>query len=174
MGLDMAPFTSLQYLQPSEGLSRRHHQLRVAAFCLWKAYPSQSCSVQCYIGLPTGLLQEQGLTLRQTVVGICISVSSTFRPDMVWVTICLTATSYLYNKCGLARHPVEKNFCAIWGYISFETGAIKIIGRYVLLYQITHKPMIHRFKQRPRQSFSLSGGSEWTCYLHNNSLARFS
>lgn len=47
---------------------------------------------------------------------------------MVSITMCLIATTLLYDERGLAGHPVGKSFCAIWGYVSFEIGATRIVG----------------------------------------------
>ena len=47
---------------------------------------------------------------------------------MMLITSGLVLTTYAYDEMGFARSPVGKNFCNIWGYTMFQTGATKLMG----------------------------------------------
>lgn len=49
--------------------------------------------------------------------------------DMALLTSALVTTTWAYDQLGFARHPIGKNFCNIWGYMVFETAAVKLIGK---------------------------------------------
>lgn len=74
------------------------------------------------------LTEAQAVKLRWTVVAVCVAWSSTYGLDQVLTTLGLVLTTFLYDECGLAGHPIGKNFCNIGGYTTFEVGATKIMG----------------------------------------------
>jgi len=79
--------------------------------------------------LPAGRITEpQAVALRWAIVIFCVFWSSIYDQDLVWTTLGLVATTFIYDELGAASHIVGKNFCNIGGYASFEAGATTIIG----------------------------------------------
>ena len=63
------------------------------------------------------------------MVVLCIGWSrALYGTEMMYVTLGLVFTTFAYDEMGFAGHPIGKNFCNIWGYACFETGAVKIMG----------------------------------------------
>ncbi|KAI0086794.1 UbiA prenyltransferase family-domain-containing protein [Irpex rosettiformis] len=80
--------------------------------------------------LPAGRVNDSQIKiLRVTMIGLCISWSlALYGVEIMLVTLGLVLTTYAYDEMGLARSPVGKNFCNIWGYVSFETAAVRLMG----------------------------------------------
>ncbi|KAI0787092.1 UbiA prenyltransferase family [Irpex lacteus] len=66
--------------------------------------------------------------LRKATVLLCLCWSTVLGRDMALLTSALVTTTWAYDQLGFARHPIGKNFCNIWGYMVFETAAVKLIG----------------------------------------------
>ncbi len=64
------------------------------------------------------------------MVVLCICWSGVvYGYAMALITIGLVLTTFAYDEMGLASHPAGKNFCNVWGYLSFETAAVRLMGR---------------------------------------------
>ncbi|KAF9028098.1 UbiA prenyltransferase family [Rhodocollybia butyracea] len=79
--------------------------------------------------LPSGRVTNlQAIALRWVLVFVCIAVSSVFGWHLVVSTLTLIFTTYMYDELEISSHGVGKNLCAVGGYLSFEVGAVKIMG----------------------------------------------
>ncbi len=79
--------------------------------------------------LPSGRISEpKAVVLRWTTVLICILLSFNYDQDLVPTTLCLVATTYIYDELGAASNMVGKALCTASGYASFEVGATTIIS----------------------------------------------
>ena len=79
--------------------------------------------------LPAGRLTTvQAVCLRRATIVICLLFSVFYGLDVALLSLCLTATTFLYDEMGLSAHPIGKNFCNIWGYTSFEAAAVKMMS----------------------------------------------
>ncbi|TDL18470.1 hypothetical protein BD410DRAFT_728472 [Rickenella mellea] len=79
--------------------------------------------------LPSGRIsRSQASKLRWSLVPICIGFSACYGWDVVLANAFLTLTTIMYDELGFAGHWLGKNFCNIFGYVTFEIGATKIIG----------------------------------------------
>ena len=74
------------------------------------------------------ITEENAVLLRRAVVVACLALSSLYGPDVVLASAGLILTTFVYDSMGLAAHPIGKNFCNIWGYTMFQTGATKLMG----------------------------------------------
>ncbi len=80
--------------------------------------------------LPSGrVTRPQAVVLRHATVLICILWSSNYGMDLVAVTAGLIATTWLYDEGGLSKSVLGKNLCNVGGYVTFEIGATKVMGR---------------------------------------------
>ncbi|KDQ61305.1 hypothetical protein JAAARDRAFT_191392 [Jaapia argillacea MUCL 33604] len=82
----------------------------------WRPLPSKRIS------------QRQAVALRWITVAFCIIWSASYNVGLVYITLALFVTTFLYDECGLASHPIGKNLCNIGGYTTFELGATTILG----------------------------------------------
>ena len=78
------------------------------------------------------ITEENAVLLRRAVVVACLALSSLYGPDVVLASAGLILTTFVYDSMGLAAHPIGKNFCNIWGYTMFQTGATKLMGEQCL------------------------------------------
>lgn len=80
--------------------------------------------------LPSGRLSEaQANSLRKVVAVACLMLCLLYGPALLLVGSMLFMTTVLYDECGLSSHPVGKNFCNIWGYASFQMGAVMLLSK---------------------------------------------
>jgi 4-hydroxybenzoate polyprenyltransferase len=80
--------------------------------------------------IPAGRISEKNVALlRAFLVPFCILFSASFGLDVAAASIMLTITTIVYDEFKLAGHWLGKNFCNIGGYVSFEIGATKIMGK---------------------------------------------
>ena len=49
--------------------------------------------------------------------------------DLVWVSLWLLLASLAHEEGGLAENALGKNVCNVAGYVLFEIGATKLVGR---------------------------------------------
>lgn len=83
----------------------------------WRPLPSRLISV------------EHACILRWLLVPLCIGTSLCYGWDVALASACLTLTTVCYDELGLAGHFLGKNLCNVPGYVSFEIGATKIMGK---------------------------------------------
>jgi hypothetical protein len=76
--------------------------------------------------------------LRYLTVSICLLWSSLYGSDLVAVTTVLIVTTWLYDEGGASKTVVGKNFCNVGGYVTFELGATKLMGKHLLSSPIMH------------------------------------
>lgn len=80
--------------------------------------------------IPAGRISEQNVALlRAFLVPFCILFSASFGLDVAAASVLLTITTIVYDEFKLAGHWLGKNFCNIGGYVSFQIGATKIMGK---------------------------------------------
>ena len=81
--------------------------------------------------LPSGRVSDRQIkALRIAMIALCVGWSLAFYgTSMLLVTLGLVLTTFAYDEMAFASHPVGKNFCNIWGYVSFETAAVRIMGK---------------------------------------------
>ena len=63
---------------------------------------------------------------------MCTWCSAVCGTDVVFVTAGLFVTTLLYDEMGLSAHHVGKNLCNIGGYTTFEIGATKLMGMFIM------------------------------------------
>ncbi|KAJ6489645.1 UbiA prenyltransferase family [Mycena vitilis] len=72
--------------------------------------------------------KQQVRILRWATVFLCLLLSAFHGPEVVYASLGLFLTTFLYDEAGLAAHVIGKNFCNIGGYTTFELGATMIMG----------------------------------------------
>ena len=81
--------------------------------------------------LPAGRVTEtQAGVLRWIIVIICLTLSAFCGSDLVFTTLGLILTTFLYDEMGFAGHYIGKNLCNIGGYTTIELGATKLMGTF--------------------------------------------
>lgn len=65
------------------------------------------------------------------LVMLCLLWSRWHHHALVLPTVLLVTTTFLYDELQLRNHVLGKNLCNIGGYVSFEIGAIMIMGTLV-------------------------------------------
>jgi 4-hydroxybenzoate polyprenyltransferase len=89
--------------------------------------------------IPSGRVSgSAAILLRLFLVPICLGISSFHGGDVVFASAGLTTTMILYDELHLAGHWVGKNFCNVSGYLTFELGATKVMGRIWILHAACH------------------------------------
>ncbi|VDC07344.1 unnamed protein product [Peniophora sp. CBMAI 1063] len=88
--------------------------------------------------LPSGRVScSQAVALRKVMVAICIALSAVYGFGTIAFSSMIVFTTVLYDECGLARHPIGKNFCNICGYTAFQAGATLLLGGTRVLDQLS-------------------------------------
>lgn len=73
--------------------------------------------------------ERQKFILRWGLPPLCIGLSALYGWDVALTSFALTVTTIIYDECSLAGHWVGKNTCNIFGYVTFEVGATKLMGQ---------------------------------------------
>lgn len=79
--------------------------------------------------IPSGRVSlEEAFCLRVCLIPICLGVSCMYGRSVFLTSAGLTSTMILYDEIGCAGHWFGKNLCNVFGYLTFEVGATKIMG----------------------------------------------
>ena len=79
--------------------------------------------------IPSGRITlTEAYQLRLLLIPLCLSISGVYGGEVVATSAGLTATMLAHDELGLAGHWVGKNLCNVFGYLTFEIGATKIMG----------------------------------------------
>lgn len=80
--------------------------------------------------IPAGLISEiNSLYLRWGLPLLCIGLSSIYGRDVMLTSVAMTVTTIVYDELSMAGHWLGKNLCNISGYVTFEIGATKLMGK---------------------------------------------
>lgn len=86
--------------------------------------------------IPSGRVSyEDAMVIRICLIPLCLWISSLHGWDVALCSISLTITMIVYDEFQLAGHWIGKNLCNVPGYLSFEVGATKIMGKPPMVYQ---------------------------------------
>lgn len=85
----------------------------------WRPVPSRRIS------------SHAAVHLRWLLVILCLLWSRWYHHVLVLLTLSLVTTTFLYDELELRKHAIGKNLCNIGGYVSFEIGAIVIMGVFI-------------------------------------------
>jgi 4-hydroxybenzoate polyprenyltransferase len=84
--------------------------------------------------IPSGRISPtNAFSLRIFLVPVCLGLSWFHSWGVFFTSATLTATMVVYDEVGFADHWAGKNLCNVFGYLTFEIGATKIMG--MLTYQ---------------------------------------
>ncbi|KAI0036376.1 UbiA prenyltransferase family [Vararia minispora EC-137] len=80
--------------------------------------------------LPSGRVSvEQARRLRMLLAASCPAVSFIHSGALGAVSLILVLTTFVYDECKLSKHPLGKNFCNVFGYVTFQAGATLLLAR---------------------------------------------
>lgn len=79
--------------------------------------------------IPSGRVSlTEAFFLRVVLIPICLGLSYTHGWEVLITSAGLTGTMIIYDELGFAAHWFAKNLCNVFGYLTFEIGATKIMG----------------------------------------------
>ena len=79
--------------------------------------------------IPSGRISRvDACLLRIFLVPICLLASIFYGWDVFLTSAGLTMTMVVYDELNLAGHWIGKNACNVFGYLTFEIGATKVMG----------------------------------------------
>jgi len=97
--------------------------------------------------IPSGRITfSEAYLFRVFLIPVCLGFSSVHGGGVVASSAGLMGTMLIYDEVGLSGHWVGKNACNVFGYLTFEIGATKIMGMllpnsFVLLILIMQKTL---------------------------------